>query len=358
MNKSLHVLIMYILVHLGFIFFMYPGDIISSSEEGHWIPILIGCIVHLLVIWTYMKGMSYFPDRNIIQIYSEAGRIASVVFLGPVALYSVMVSIITIRAYSEVISIVFLSNTPLWSMMFFMLLISTYVASKGGEAIFRTGILIAVLFLPVVVFIFFSSFQNVDWRYVFPMSTKDFSFFAKRSFYESFFAFAGGFLFLGFVQPLFKYKSKHVLICAVFFIPFFLFSVYVPLLTFGQATASTFHFPYIVTMDSVHLNWLMFDRLTMFFLLSLVTFILLFVGLVLWMTVSISKRFIPIFKSYQLAALVIVIYSVCLIIPEWEIVQNLFWWNSILRFYVLIAVPISILIFGLRSKGKGARERA
>jgi hypothetical protein len=338
---------------------MFPSDIISITGEGHWIPILMGCVVHLLVIGIYMKGLSYFPDRNIIQIYSKAGRFASVVFLGPVVMYLVMISIITIRAYSEIIIIVFLSNTPLWAIMAFMLLISTYIASKGGQAIFRTGILIAVLFIPVVVVIFLISFQNVDWRYAFPLLIEDFSFMTKRSFYESFFAFAGGFLFIGFVQPYFSYKSNHVLICAVIFIPFFLFSVYVPLLTFGQATASTFHFPYIVTLDSIHLNFLMFDRITMFFLLSLVTFVILFVGLVLWMTISISKRFVPIFRSsYHLIALVIVVFGICLIIPEWNTVENLFWWNSILRFYVFIASPISILIFGLRSKGKGARERA
>ncbi len=358
MNKSLHVITMYILVHLGSIFFLYPGDIISSTEEGHWIPILLGCVVHLLVIWTFMKGLSYFPGKDIIDIYSETGKVATVVFLGPVIVYFIMITIITIRAYSEIITIVFLSNTPLLAIMAFMLSISVYLASKGGAAIFRTGILLAILFLPVVLFIFLISFQNVDWRYFLPVFTTDFSFVTRRSFYKSFFAFAGGFLFLGFAQPYFSFARKHVFICAVIFVPFFLFSVYVPLLTFGQATASTFYFPYIVTMDSVHLNWLMFDRLTMFFLLSLVTFILLFLGLVMWMTISISKRFVPIFKAYHLGTLAIMIYCACLIIPEWDIVTDLFWWNSIVRFYVFIMVPISILWIGLRSKGRENRKRA
>ncbi|RED57241.1 GerAB/ArcD/ProY family transporter [Cohnella lupini] len=358
MNKSMHVITMYILSHLGFMFFVYPDNVISSTEEGHWVPILVGCIVHLLVIWTYMKGLSYFPGKNIIEIYSKAGRIASLLFLGPAALYIVGMIIVMIRAFSEIMTIVFLSNTPLWAIMAVKIGIMIYIASKGGEAIFRIGILIALLFLPVVMIMFFSSFQNVDWRYLFPLLTKDFSFLTRRSFYESFFAFGGGFLFLGFAQPHFSYSSKRVLISVLCVIPFFFLAAYVPLLTFGHATANTLHYPYIVTMDSVHVNWLMFDRLTMFFLLSLDAFLMLFLGLMLWMAICISKRYLPLFKSYHLGAISIIIFCVCLMIPEWEVVEKLFWWIAVLRIYVFLTVPISILLLGLRSKGKGIRKSA
>ncbi|MGD6840881.1 GerAB/ArcD/ProY family transporter, partial [Bacillus thuringiensis] len=87
-------------------------------------------------------------------------------------------------------------------------------------------------------------------------------------------------------------------------------SVYIPVLTFGQATASTFMFPFVMTVDAINITWLMFDRLTMFFLLSIVIFILLFISLVLWMSVRIiNKCLLPTMKpSYLVIAISLIIY--------------------------------------------------
>lgn len=357
MDKSLHVVLIYILIHLGFIFLMYPADIISSTDEGHWVPILMGFIVHFLVISFYMKGLNYFPKKDLVSIYLGVGKGAAAVFLFPLTIYLLMINIITIRAYSEIITIVFLSNTPLWAIMALLLIISTYIATKGVEAILRTGILIAFLFLPVILFILFASFQNVDWRYVFPIVDEDFSFIAKSSYFESFFAFAGGFWFLGFVQPYFSYKKINIQIASFALIPFFIFSVYIPILTFGQATASTFHFPFVVAVDAIHINWLMFDRITMFFLLSLITFIMLFISLVLWSTIRIVSQCIPTINPvYLIVSLSVILFFVCIMIPDWTEVEDFFRWNTYVRFYILIAIPISTYYFGLRSKRKDTHE--
>ena len=198
MNKSVHVMILYILSHLGLIFFMYPGNIISSTEQGHWLPILLGIIIHFTFLFVYLKGLSFFPKKDIITIYTEIGKGIALLFLIPIFIYFMMILLITVRAYAEIITIVFLSNTPLWAIMLLLLSISTYIASNGVEVIFRTGLLLSILFLPIILFIFFTSFQNVDWRYAIPFDT-DFRFITKRPYLESFFAFSGGFLFLGFI---------------------------------------------------------------------------------------------------------------------------------------------------------------
>ncbi len=112
-----------------------------------------------------------------------------------------------VRAYSEIITIVFLTNTRLWAIMALLLIISTYLATKGVETIFRTGILLSILFLLPVLFIFFTTFQNVDWRYIIPFTPR-FDFMTKPSYLKSYFAFSGGFLYLGFVQPYLSYSRK------------------------------------------------------------------------------------------------------------------------------------------------------
>jgi spore germination protein (amino acid permease) len=354
MDKSLQVVVIYILTHLGLIFFIYPRSIIASTDEGHWIPITIGVFLHFIIIALYMKGLSYFPNKDLITIYLGIGKGVAFIFLLPVTLYLLMVNIITVRAYSEMITIVFLSKTPLWAIMSLLLFVSTYLAAKGVEAIFRTGVLLASIFLPLIIFILCVSFQNVDWHYVFPIMDKQFSFFKESSYFNSFFAVGGGFLFLGFVQPYLSYQRKKILIAAIALIPCFIFSVYIPILTFGQATASTFLFPFVVAVDTVNLNWLMFDRVTIFFLLSLIIFIMLFISLALWKTVRILNACFPSIKPiYLVITLSLFIFIICLMTPNWKDVERLFAWNTFLRFYVMFAVPISVYYFGIRLRRVG-----
>ncbi|WP_257009706.1 spore germination protein [Evansella halocellulosilytica] len=357
MDKSLHVVFMYLLIHIGLILFMYPADIIDSVSRTHWLPILIGVVVHITFIWIFMKGLSFFENKSIVDIYFEAGKGISFIFLVPVMIYFLLVTITTVSAHSEIINIAFLSETPDWAIIVLFLVIAAYIATKGVEAILRTGLLIALLFFPLTIFIYFMSFQNVDWRYFFPLFDIDYSFLTERSYYKSYFAFTGGFLFLGFVQPYFYYNRKKVLLAALLLIPFFLFAVYTPILTFGQATSATLHFPFILVLDSIYIHWLIFDRVTMFFLLSLIIFIMLLVSLVLWKMSRIMTGFFPKLKpNYIIYFLTVLTFVVCLIIPNWNDIDKLFWWNTFFRFYSLLVVPISIYILGWRSQRKGNVE--
>ncbi|WP_047979754.1 GerAB/ArcD/ProY family transporter [Ornithinibacillus contaminans] len=353
MDKSLHIVFMYILVHLGLIFFLYPANIIQSTEQGFWLPISIGIVCHIIIVAVYLKGLHFFPKTDIITIYSEAGKFYSLCFLAPIFFYFLMENIILVRAYSEIITIVFLSNTPLWAVMALLLTISTYLASKGIEAIFRTGFIIAFVFLPLVFFVLIISFQNVDWYHFFPFWSNDFSFLTNSSYLKSFFAVGGGFIFLGFVQPYLSYKRKQVFIALTIIIPCFFLSVYIPVLTFGGSTASTFLFPFVMAVDAINLTWLMFDRITMFLLLSLLTFIMLFISLILWKTVRITNHYISSWQpAYLLVIISALIYIISFFIPTWSSMENLFKWNTFLRFYVLLSVPISIYILGVRRKSE------
>lgn len=356
MVRSLHVMIMYVLCHLGLIFFMFPADIIASTEQGHWFPILIGIIVHFVCLLTYMKGLSFFPKEDILSIFSKSKKRVTFLFFAPVLLYLIMAIIITVRAYAEIVTLVFLSHTPLWTIILLLLSVSAYISSKGIEAILRTAFLLFILFFPILLFVLIMSFQNVDWRYAIPFDT-DLGFISKPAYFESYFAFAGGFLFLGFVQPFFSYERKYVILSAIFLIPFFLFSVYIPILTLGQATASKAFLPFVLIVDSININWLMFDRVTMFFLLSLIAFIILYLSLLMWKAIRIINYYIPKSRpSYLLFGLSVAIFFVCFWIPDWKDVENILFMNSFLRSYVIIVVPLSIYYIGRRLKRKDTNE--
>lgn len=358
MDKSLQVISMYVLTHMGLIFLLYPADMISSMGVGHWLAILFGYALHVTVISVYMKGLGYFPGEDLIDILLKWGRTAATLLLLPVAAYLFIILVSTTRACSEVITIIFLSGTPLWATAALLIFISTYMANIGSEALMRTGAMLACLSIPLVIFLLVMSFQNADWRYFFPAIDKKaatFSFLLNRDYIKSLFAFAGGFLFLGFIPSQVSYKRKKILRGSVLLIPLYIISVYGPIMTFGQNTASKFQFPFIMNIDTVEIDWLMFDRITMFFLLSMIMFNILFLAIVLWQAVRIIHRpFQRLKPVYPLLALSLIVFVVCISIPGWVFIEQLFWWNTILRFYAFTIIPAVTLTIGFRRGRKGS----
>ncbi|MEX3624964.1 GerAB/ArcD/ProY family transporter [Viridibacillus arvi] len=349
MDKSFQVVLMYLITHLGIIFFMSPGNIIASTDEGHWIPILAVVIINFILVSVYMKGLNYFPNEDLVSIYRRYGKVVAFIFLFPVTLYFIMIYILTIRAKSEIITVILLSETPLWAIMALLIFISTYLAIKGLETILRTAVLLSCVFIPFIFFILCLSFQNVDWYYIFPLIDKQFSFIMDSSFYKSFYGVGGALLFLGFIQPFVSFQRKQILIAAIILFPFFIVSVYIPILTFGQATASTFILPFEVAMDTINLNWLMFDRISMFFLMVLMAFIMLYASLVMWKTTRILNTCLPTIKPIYLnVTLSSLVFIVCLMIPGWNEIERIILWNTFLEFYTLISVTISVYYFGFR----------
>lgn len=361
MAKSAQVISVFIIGHMGLIFFFYPGLIIEGVESSHWLPVLTGFLFYFAIIAVYMKGLSYFDNRNVIQIFQQLGKPVAIILLLPLTVYLIGVSIVTFRAYSEVIRLIFLTSSPIWAILLLLIAISSYIAFLGVEAIFRTSILLVILGTPIVLFILVSAFQNVDWHYLFPLLDKEvitFSFLLKPAYIKSLLSFGGGFLFLGFIQPCLNYKSYKVLSAYFILLPMFLISVYVPILTFGRNTAVLFSFPFLETSETIEINWLMFERISMFFMICLISFVMLFLALLLWKTALIIRTAIPVKQGAILLPLTILVFSVSVLIPDWHKVDQLFWMNTILRVYVMLIIPVLILVLGIRhSKKAGVKAR-
>ncbi len=358
MDKSLQVIVAYLLTHVGLIFFMYPTDIIETLEAGHWTAIMLGYVIHVALLAVYLRGLKYGGPKSVIELFTGVGKWFAIVFLFPVALYFMMMIIITVRAYAEIVTLIFLDSTPLWAIMALMLAVSSLMTIFGVESIFRTGVLVALLFSPALLLVFSLAFQNVEFLYWFPMideRSATFSYVFSKPYLLSFFAFTGGFLFLGFIPSHIPYKPRKILIASTALLPFFMLSVYVPLLTFGQSAASDLQFPFITAIDTVNVSWLMFDRITLFFLLSLVGFSMIFLSLVMWKTGLLVRSAFK-FMSPIITVLVIAasIFLICLLIPDWQSVERLLWWNTLLRLYVMLVIPITTLIVGFLHRRKGA----
>lgn len=227
----------YILTHLGLIFFMYPTFVIESTRQSHWMPILTAFAFHLLIVFIYLKGISYFEGENLATIMIAKNPILAWITLFPVMLYLVGVIILGVRANAEIVSIVCLANTPLWMLLLILLVIPAYMVISGGvKGLLRLTQLLSFLFAIPCLFVFGASFQNIDWRYLFPLlpTRESFDYLANPSFYSSMFAFTGVFLLLGFFPSFAKVKLKSIFIGSLALLPMYLIAVYVPILTLGE----------------------------------------------------------------------------------------------------------------------------
>jgi hypothetical protein len=179
-------------------------------------------------------------------------------------------------------------------------------------------------------------------------------FFANPMFYSGFFAFSG-FLFLGMIRPYMKLGGSSskvfLLLYAVVIIPLFLASVYLPLLVFGQEAVSKYLFPVIEAMDTINLSWLMFERVTIFYVTATFSFVLMFIAILIWMTaLLIHKLYIPYSRKGLAIAVTLISYMVGCIIPNWNEIEELIWMDTGLRFYCMVAIPIVMWILNLIPK--------
>ncbi|MDG0813509.1 GerAB/ArcD/ProY family transporter [Cohnella rhizosphaerae] len=356
MDKSRQTIVMFWITHIGLIFFLYPADIIDSLSVGHWCAVLLGFSIHIALVAVYTKGLSYCAPQNVIDLFQSVGRVFAFAMLLPLTLYLFLLMIITVRAYAEIVTVVFLGNTPLWTIMLLFLAVSAFICLLGIESLFRTGMLVMLLFFPFLILVVVLSFQNADWHYMLPLMDRDtatFAYVLRRPFLKSMFAFIGGFLFLGFIPSRISFQGRKIVLSSLGLIPFFLVSVYVPLLTFGENTASKFPFPYIAAVDTVDVSWLMFDRVTMFFMISMLCFVILFLSLAMWMALLLLKRGIPALNDPSASLLLIaIVYSVCLLVPNWSAVERLMWWNTFPRYYAAFVIPLVVYALGMRHRRK------
>ncbi|MBO7742863.1 GerAB/ArcD/ProY family transporter [Paenibacillus sp. MWE-103] len=361
MFKNMQVPLAFFLMHTGMMFFLFPTDIIASTKEIHWLPIVTGLLIQVAIIALYLKGVRYYKGHNMVSVLMRKNRwLAWATFL-PLWVYIGALAALTVRAFAEIISIIVSSSMPLWHFDFMFIAIPTYIVLRGGiQGLMRLGLLIAVLFLPSVFFVLAASFQNVDPHYALPLlprSTADFAFLGHASYYKSLFMFTGCFLFLGLVPSYVSFTARGIYIACGLLVPMYLMSVYIPLMTLGEETASQLEFPFIFTADTIDIEWLMFDRVTMFLVLGLLAFILLFIAALIWQMENVFRLSVRNVRSgILLPALAAVLFVVCLVIPDWKSVNAIFRWHSYLWGYVTVVTPLVVFAVGRRYVGQPQKE--
>ncbi|MGO4699308.1 GerAB/ArcD/ProY family transporter [Paenibacillus sp. 2TAB26] len=357
MSKSWSITITFFAVHLSLIFFLYPENMIEIARFGQWAYILTGFTLELLFLRFYFSGLAAFPGEDLTEIVRRYGIWTARILLLPLVFYFFMSFVLLNRSHAELVTVVFLPKTPIWAILLIMLGIPLQAAIHGLKAIMRGSVILMFVVLPFILFSLVTCFQNTNLNFVFPLNIEP-SFWRKESFLTGMLAHSA-FLFLGMTSSKINFSSKRLrlmLYCTMgALLPLYFLANYIPLLIFGPATAVRFPFPFLSALDTVNLEWLFVDRITMFYLVSTLSFIFIYSSILQWMVATmLAKLYVPISTKVLCWAVTLLAYWVSVSIPDWEMIEQLIILDTPLRLYSIGFIPLLIFVVGI-TKGKGRR---
>jgi spore germination protein KB len=345
------VVMLFIQLHLTAMLSIFTVRILEATNKAHWEAILLGCVLETLLLWIYLKGLSKFPGKNIIEMISEtAGKWMARLLLLPFAVFLFFHLTLLGRYQIFKINVVLLQDTPLWVTTLLYVAIPFYAACKGLHVIVRMSVALFILYVPFVVFSLFISLHNFDFHNLFPIWDPKMSFLARPSYYPSLIAFSG-FLFLGMISLDKPFKPSKLLPVMIILALFYLSVVYVPLLVFSQETAINFAYPNVLASDTIDLEWVVFDWLPTFSVVSSTGLGILEASVTLWMaTTIIRKLFLPIREIWIASIFTGAMFILTLLIKNNMDLDRYLSWNSILGLYSMLALPLASLLSGLSKR--------
>ncbi|PEC50970.1 hypothetical protein COJ46_01585 [Bacillus sp. AFS077874] len=351
MTNRIQIGLVFIIINFSFGYLVFPNLIYMLAKTAHWEVVICQGFLQLILLWIYIKGLNYFPESDVIDIYLKMGKWVAMLILTPFVISLVALVALNIRLHTEVIISIFLPRTPYWSIMILFFFISIYTAIKGLGTILRSSIIIFFIVIPLVLFNIFTSVVNFDIHNVTPGWNSPHKFlFNIKFFYLLGFS---SFLFLGFISTDKKWRFRQLFIACVSVTLFFLSVVYVPLFIFGQETVVTLTSPFYEAMDSVDISWFSFNRQAVFFGLSLVCLVILANAILLWMVGQILRKLFNcriVYSSYWIIAFSVIAFILVLFVPNKSLIEKYFLWSTCAQAYFIIIIPITIFIYGFLTK--------
>ncbi|GED30022.1 GerAB/ArcD/ProY family transporter [Brevibacillus centrosporus] len=340
--------VVFIAIHLSVIFYLYPSDIIGVSHFGHWLYIITGFLLEFLLLFLYLSGLSTFPKEDITSIVNRCGPWWARLLLLPLLVYFFMSFVLLIRSHAELLTIIFLPTTPIWAILLLLFIIPLFVAIHGHRTILRGSFALMITILPLILFSLFSCFQNINIHFFFPIEPVP-TFWYDEHFLKSLLAHSP-FLSLGIFSRYLSFAvsqtRKYLYAAMLFLLPFYLLAVYIPILTFAPDTAQKLRFPIPVALDTVNLEWLFFDRITMFYVVATVSFIYVNTSVMVWIMSTLTVNLYTSISRTKICWVIIgVAYVICILVPDWETIDWLISLDTPLRLYCIIFIPL--LIYGI-----------
>lgn len=343
MNK-IQTMALFVLLHIASIFSIFPERIISATSEGHWMAITLLFTVELGILWLYLKALSLAPGKTVIDICREAmGAWITRLIMLPFMAF-LFIELILLTYYQSVeIKAVLLQRTPVVAVSALFVLLCLYGAWKGLVVMIRASMGWLFLFMPFILFSMFISIKNFQFHYIFPIWNTDLSFLFRSDFYVCTIIFAG-FLFVGMTTAKTKIGFGKAAIAVVIIYVFAMASVYIPLLIFGQETVQRLQYPMLMASDTVDIEWVVFDWLPSFYVVSSSGLAVIKVSVLLWILVAILQQLFAsiLDRRWILFFVSVLLYLACQWVPNSSTLNSYLYMNTYFCLYTTIGFPIIV----------------
>lgn len=341
------VVMLFIQLHLTAMLSIFTTRILESTSIGHWEAIVLGCVLETLLTWLYLKGLSRFPGKTVIEILSEsAGMWTARILLLPFVVFLFFHLTLLNRFQVFKINVVLLQETPLWAITLLYVVLPVYAACKGLHVIVRMSTALFILYIPFVLFALFISAHNFDFHNLFPLWDPKLSFLSKSAYYPSLLAFSG-FLILGMLALDKPFRLSRLMPVMLILAFFYLSVVYVPLLIFSQEVAVNFQYPNVLASDTIDLEWVVFDWLPTFSVVSSTGLGILEASTTLWMAVTlIQKLYAPLSTKWLAAILTLIMFILSEGIGSVADLSHDLTLISIPGLYSMLVIPVAVACSG------------
>lgn len=340
----------------GFVYLLYPRLVISSTDSGHWVMVLFQGLLQIFFMLIYKKGLDYFPDKDLIDIFRQMGKWVAFIILVPYAFILTSMVGFGLRAHSEeIIAILRMSRTPYWAVLAFLVFISAFAAIKGLGTMLRASVIVFIITNLFIVFNTLTVTANFDFYNAFPVWPSSLQFL-----WDSNFNFLTGFsplLFLGFVPSENNMKYSHLFWVWTYVTFIILLSVYIPLFIFGQETVVKLHYLVEEAVDTVDMRWFIFSRQTIFFGMSLIAFTIFLNALLLWKAGQLMQKTFNWKKnkrSYWIIAFSSLAFLMGFYVPNQYLIEKSVELSTGIHALLIVIIPLIIFIYGVINRRRMA----
>ncbi|MGG1553476.1 GerAB/ArcD/ProY family transporter [Paenibacillus ferrarius] len=348
--------IFFIGAHCSILFIAYPRAILATTSYGHWEPATVIMLIELALMLILMKGLRKGGNLDYGDMFLPLGRWVSTALLLPLICYFMLVPILAVRSFAELMVIVFVANSPMYAILALLCLLSWLGASIGPYGIMRASTLMTLIYLPVLLFALLACLTNTSWLQIQPLLNPHLHYLMEKKFLTTLFSICP-FLFLGMLPPVCKVRIKPMLLVWALISLLYVFIVYLPILVYGVNAAKLMNFPLMTSLDTVNITWSIFDRVSLFYAVALLAFVIMISSFSLWSCGLLLHKLVPVCKeSYFRGGLCLIVYVAAMLIPTWERYVEIFSADTWLRMAVFVVIPIAVYLRGKRIERQGRRQ--
>jgi len=319
---------------------------LRTTAYGHWEPVLLNTLIEFVLTIVLLKGLGKAGDMDYADLFLPLGRWVSTLLILVIVSYFLFIAVMGIRGFAELMLIVFVVRSPLYAILLLLCLITWLGSSISPQGILRASNLLSIIYLPALFFALAGCFVNAKLLNLFPIVNTSFDFLQHGKFLIPIFSICP-FLFLGMLPPVIRVRMKPILFTLIPIALLYLIIVYIPILVYGINAARLLNFPLVTSIDSVNITWTVFNRVSLFYAVALLAFVLSITSFTIWSSSVLVGKMVPAWKeSYIRPALCIVLFSGAYFIPNWNTFVKIYNVDIWVRICIYLLIPTAVYIRG------------